>query len=262
MLRAGIFLDLENLVRCGGWGVRFRRIRELVEAQGAVVVRANAYMAIDRQREQEDEEYSRKKADYRDAVRREGFHLRLKEIQHYRDEAGEEYTRADVDLELAVEAMQQSESLDLVMVGSGDGNLVRLVEALQDRGKRVDLLSFSRASSRLRRAVDHHFSGYLFPGILPTSKEETERMRGVMHHVIEDKGFGFLTVQTGLAPGERRDDVFLHINDYVDAEGYPVTNEEFAMLRVHQTVIEFELKEQEQGRFKAEKASGFQEPEW
>ena len=50
MLKAGIFLDIENLVRCGGWGIRYRVVRELVEAQGATVLRANAYMAIDSER--------------------------------------------------------------------------------------------------------------------------------------------------------------------------------------------------------------------
>ena len=57
MLRAGVFLDVENLVRCGGWGIRFKAVRELIEAQGGTVVRANAYMAVDREREAEDAEY-------------------------------------------------------------------------------------------------------------------------------------------------------------------------------------------------------------
>ena len=51
MLKAGIFLDMENLNRCGGHGIQFRQIKALVEAQQAVVVRANAYMAMDRERE-------------------------------------------------------------------------------------------------------------------------------------------------------------------------------------------------------------------
>ena len=51
VLKAGIFLDMENLNRCGGYAIRFRQIKALVEAQQAVVVRANAYMAVDRERE-------------------------------------------------------------------------------------------------------------------------------------------------------------------------------------------------------------------
>ena len=40
MLKAGIFLDIENLVRCGGWGIRYGVVRRLAEAQGATVLRA------------------------------------------------------------------------------------------------------------------------------------------------------------------------------------------------------------------------------
>ena len=262
MLRAGIFLDVENIVRCGGWGIRFRTVKRLVEAQGAVVVRANVYMVIDRQREAADDEHHKKKAEYRDAIRREGFHIVLKQVQRFRDESDEEYSKVDLAVDLATDALVQSEGLDYVLIGTGDGDFLRLVRALQDRSKKVDLLSFSHTSNRLRREVDFHFSGYLFPGVLPEPKDRAERMRAVMHHVIEDKGFGFLTVQTGLQIDDRRDDVFLHINDFVDASGYSLTNEEFADLKTRQAIIEFELVEQEEGKFKAINASEFQAPEW
>lgn len=262
MLRAGIFLDMENLVRCGGWGIRFRAVRQLVEAQGATVLRANAYMAIDRQREEQDPEYRIKKSEYRDAVRREGFHLCLKEVQHFTDEQGQPYSRADVDLDVAVDALLQSENLDTILLGTGDGNYLRVVEALQSRGRRVDLLSFSNTSAKLRREVDTHFNGFLYPGILPEPKGEEDRLRGIMHHVIEEKGFGFLTVQTGLGSNERRDDVFLHINDFADAEGGYLTNEEFAAMKRRQAIIEFDLVEQEDGKSKAVDACEFLAPQW
>ena len=87
-------------------------------------------------------------------------------------------------------------------------------------------------------------------------------LRGIMHHVIEEKGFGFLTVQTGLAPHERRDDVFLHINDFTDEDGHPLTNEQFAAMKRQQTIIEFELIEQEGGKCKAMDAYEFLPSEW
>ena len=143
MLRAGIFLDVENLVRSGGWGIRFRTVRDLVEKQGATVLRANAYMAVDREREGQDPEYRIKKSEYRDAVRRAGYRLSLKEVQRYTKEDGQVQTKADIDLELAVDAMQQSSNLDVILLGSGDGNYLRLVTALQNRG-----LDVSRAFAR------------------------------------------------------------------------------------------------------------------
>jgi len=51
MLKAGIFLDVENLSRNGGWGIRYEVIKELVAAQGEMtVLRANAYLAVDVER--------------------------------------------------------------------------------------------------------------------------------------------------------------------------------------------------------------------
>ena len=32
MIKAGIFIDSENLVRCGGWGMRYGTVKKIVEA--------------------------------------------------------------------------------------------------------------------------------------------------------------------------------------------------------------------------------------
>jgi hypothetical protein len=59
MLKAGIFLDLENLSRTGSRGCRYGVIRKLVEAQRAMILRANTYLAIDVAREGADPAYCR-----------------------------------------------------------------------------------------------------------------------------------------------------------------------------------------------------------
>ena len=182
---------MENLNRCGGYAIQYRQVKALAEAQGTVVLRANAYMAINHEREGLDLEYRQKKDDYRNRVRREGFHLVLKEVQHYRDAEGQVVTKADADLELAVDALLQTENLDYVMLGTGDGDFLRLVRALQNRGKRVDLLSFMNTSTKLRQEVDNHFSGYLIPNLLPEDRGEPERLRGITHAVNEEKGYAF-----------------------------------------------------------------------
>ncbi len=240
MLKAGIFLDMENLSRCGGWGMNVEVIRRLVEAQGATVVRANAYMAMDEERERDPEqrEYARKKAGFRDAVRRAGFHVVTKSVRRWHNEDGSTNVKADADIEIAVDALLQSEHLDYIMLGTGDGDFIRLVRALQNRGKRVDLLGFSFVSGVLRREVDYFFSGYLMPGLLEP-RGGPQRERGYLHAVDEDRGFGFLTRQTGLAPGQEDSSLFLHIKDL---EGGRLRNEDFAQLRrLRDTYIEFEV---------------------
>lgn len=260
LLKAGIFLDVENLVRCGGWGIRYRRVRELVEAQDAVVLRANAYVAVDKVREEKDPEYRRKKREYRDAARREGFHLVPKEVQRYTDVEGITITKANADLDLAVDAMLQSENLDYVLLGSGDGDFLRLVRALQARGKRVDLLAFSNVSGDLRREVDFYFSGYLVPGILPTGKENPSRSRGVVRMLSEEKGFGFITIMTGLRVTDSRDDIFLHIRDCRSADGRMMSSGQFASLRERKAILEFELVEQPDGKVRAANVTELAEP--
>jgi len=259
LLKAGIFLDVENLVRCGGWGVRYRTIRLLAEAQGTRVVRANAYIVIDRDREHEDSAYHRKKQEYRDAVRRAGFHVSLKDVRRYHNSDGEVIVKASADIDLAVDALMQCKELDYVLLGSGDGDLVRVVEALQSQGKRVDLLSFSNTSEALRRTVDAHFSGYLVPDLQPLGQDgEKPRQRGIMHWVNEEKGFGFLTIRTGLGAEDVREDVFIHINDFEHADGHSVTNKSFASLKTYQRILEFDTEEQEEGKLKAVRMIEFQ----
>lgn len=234
---------MENLNRCGGYAIRFRQVKALVEAQQTVIVRANAYMAVDRERESTDVEYRQKREIYRSRARREGYHLVLKEVRRYRTPEGETIVKADADLELAIDALLQSENLDYVLLGSGDGDFVRLVRALQNRGKRVDLLSFMNTSTELRQEVDHHFSGYLVPGILFLDRGPTQRLRGILHAVNEEKGYGFLTAQAGLGMETVREDIFLHITDLRTARGEGMSNADFAYLRVRSAIIEFEVED-------------------
>ena len=150
MLKAGIFLDMENLMRNGGWGIRYDVVKALAEAQGTVVLRANAYMAVDEQREGRDAVYRQRSEAYRSAIRRNGFHLVLKEVKRYRNADGEEVMKANSDLDLAVDALLQSENLDYILLGTGDGDFLRLVRAVQSHGKRVDVLSFANTSGQLK----------------------------------------------------------------------------------------------------------------
>lgn len=258
MLKAGIFLDVENLSRNGGWGMRYDVLRELVEAQGAIVLRANAYLAVDREREQEDEDARQRGEEYRNAIRRMGFHLIPKEVLRYRDSKGELVTKANADLDLAVEALLQADNLDYVLLGTGDGDFLRLVRALQGRGKRVDLLSFANTSRLLRQEVDYYFSGFLVPGLVVNGTNgDLRKKRGIMYSVNEAKGYGFVSVRTGFGPTEFQSDIFLHIRDFTRNDE-TVDNAHFALLKTREAILEFEIEQQAGGRLKAINATEFQ----
>lgn len=241
MLKAGIFLDIENLTRNGGWGMRFNLVRQMVEAQDTTVLRANAYLAVDVEREKQDTQFRERNEKYRSYMRKSGFHPVLKEVKRYHDSDGNVVTKANADLDLAVDALVQSGPLDYIMIGSGDGDFLRLVRALQNRGKRVDLLSFDNTNWQIAAEVDNHFNGFMVPNLIRHDKE-----LGTLHNVNEDKGYGFITTRTGLRTEDYRDDIFCHISD-VRVNGGPISNKAFADLTSRRTILEFDIKETERG---------------
>ena len=242
MLKAGIFVDAENIMRCGGWGMRYDVLKQFVAAQGAQVVRANAYMAIDVEREARDPEYASKKEAYRQSLRSCGFRLSLKKVKRFRNGDGELVLKANADIELSIDALSQARNLDYVLLLSGDGDFTRLVGALQDQGTRVDVLAFHHVSGELREVADNYCSGFLVPGLVPVDEGRT---RGYLHMVNEDKYFGWLTVPRGLVLGEVDQDVFLHGNDL---ENGTLPNKVFSDLKGNHNVIEFTMSEEQRGR--------------
>jgi uncharacterized LabA/DUF88 family protein len=91
------------------------------------MLRANAYVAADFDREALDQEYARRNKEFRNAIRRSGFHLLVKKVRRFMNEDGETILKANADLDLAVDALVQSENLDYILLGTGDGDFVRLV---------------------------------------------------------------------------------------------------------------------------------------
>jgi uncharacterized LabA/DUF88 family protein len=63
-------------------------------------------------------------------------------------------TKRNVDVQLAVYAMQQTERLDTAVIVSGDGDFACLAESFASRGKRVEVLSFPNLGGELRRFAD------------------------------------------------------------------------------------------------------------
>jgi uncharacterized LabA/DUF88 family protein/cold shock CspA family protein len=241
-LKAGIYVDGENAMRSGGWGMRYDILKKFVEAQGGVVLRANTYLAIDVEREQRDLDYQKAKADYRAQLRRYGFKIVLKPVQRYRNPEGEIITKANADLDLAIDTILQARNLDYVVLVTGDGDFVRLVTALQNQGCRVDVLAFHNVSHHLRESADNYLSGFLVPGLMPA---ENGRSRGYLHTVYEDKFYGFLTLQAGLRLDDTSNDVFCHGKD---VEGGGLSNREFARLKAVGATLDFDLAKDEKGR--------------
>ncbi len=196
----GVYVDSMNIMRNGGYGMRYEVVRRLASANGDEALRLNAYVAIDEERAVSDPAY-KNTLNFILTLRDLGFKVVEKAIRWYTDDSGRTYGKANLDMDMGLDIISQSERLDLIYLFTGDGDFTSVVTMAQNKGCRVEQVAFANVSSRLRREVDLFISGYLVPGLLPTAPpqaaappwgEDGSRVRGVCTKYFLDRSFGFL----------------------------------------------------------------------
>ncbi len=240
-LRVGVYLDGENVSRRGGRHMRFGPLCEFARRGGAETIRLNAYVAFDAERARHDVAYRDGKRGYHNALRDHGFKVIEKAVRWFVGDDGERVSKANADLDLAVDLLMQCERLDRVLLVSGDGDFARVVNAAQGRGCRVEVVAFDSVSGDLRHECDQFVSGYLVPGLLPGRGGPAwgrpgSRVRGTCCN-FTDKDYGFLRYFAGPGAGELEpEQVFFHRND-----GPP--DFDYGLLPSRDFVFEFTLAE-------------------
>jgi uncharacterized LabA/DUF88 family protein len=254
--RVGVFVDAENIRYNGGYQMRYDVLRRFAAREGGVLQRLNTYMAFDAERAREDPEYARKARTYQQMVRDFGWKITAKTVRRYADSDGNVTTKANADLDLAVDALLQSDRLEQILLVTGDGDFVQLVQALQNRGCRVELIGFKNVSRQLQQEADAFYSGFLIPDLLPIAYEPRNEwgkagscVRGVCTKWIPEKGYGFIRILDRISanlwitdprdPGSPYTSVFCHANELADE----VTPE---LLASRDSILELYLKESEQ----------------
>lgn len=154
--RLALFIDGANLyaaTKALGFDIDYKLLRQEFEKRGKLV-RAYYYTALI-----EGEEYSplRPLVDW---LQYNGYCLVTKPAKEYTDALGRRKIKGNMDIELAVDAMQLAPRLDHAVLFSGDGDFRPLVEALQQAGLRVTVVSTVRSqppmiSDDLRRQADN-----------------------------------------------------------------------------------------------------------
>ena len=211
MLKTGIYVDAENIRLCGGYGMRYDVLVELANAGNSMLLRANSYLAEDRTRTKEDPEYKQKLYRYHDVLRQCGFKVIKKYVKHFVDDEGILTTKANADMDLAIDALLQARNLDRIILLTGDSAFIRLILALQNMGCRVDVIAFKHASNELREVADSYLSGYLVPGLLPIhAPPGKNRQRGVPLNYNPERGFGFMRYYSLDKDGLTPQSVFFH----------------------------------------------------
>jgi uncharacterized LabA/DUF88 family protein len=209
--KVGVYADVANMYRNGGQRMQYDVLREFACRDYAEPVRLNAYVTFDAERAKRDQVYRDGALSFHSKLRDYGYKVIVKQIKWYQSEGGVRYGKADADLDLAVDALLQSENLDRVLIASGDGDFVRVVRALQNRGCRVEIVGLDNSSADLRQEADLFISGFLIPGLIPMHLgagderppwgEIGSRVRGWCYWHEIDRGFGYMRFLEEVAPG-------------------------------------------------------------
>lgn len=145
--RVAVFIDTQNLYHSAkniykGSRVNFKEVLKAAVGDRQLI-RAVAYVIATESGEEQA---------FFEALEKLGIETKVKDLQIFAGGA----KKADWDVGLAVDAITLASKLDAVVIASGDGDYVPLVEYLQmNHGCQVEVIAFGKSSSaRLKEAVD------------------------------------------------------------------------------------------------------------
>jgi uncharacterized LabA/DUF88 family protein len=150
-----LFIDGANLhatARTLGFDIDYKRLLNEFESRGPLL-RAFYYTAIS-----EDQEYSSLRP-LTDWLSYNGYTVVTKAVKEFTDASGRRKFKGNMDVELAVDAMELAGQIDQMVLFSGDGAFRSLVEAIQRRGVHVTVISTMSSqppmiADELRRQAD------------------------------------------------------------------------------------------------------------
>jgi len=86
-----------------------------------------------------------------EALEKLGIEIKTKDLQIFYGGA----KKADWDVGMAIDAIKLAQKVDAIILATGDGDFIPLVEYVKSQGCQVEVISFGRSSSsRLRECVD------------------------------------------------------------------------------------------------------------
>ena len=165
--RVAVFIDTQNLYHSAkhlhGARVNFGNVLEDA-VMGRQLVRAIAYVISTESGEERG---------FFEALQNMGIETKIKDLQVFSGGA----KKADWDVGLAIDAVRNAAKVDAIIIVSGDGDFVPLVEYLKNtHGAQVEVVSFgASASGKLKESADEFFDLSLDPGRYVIGKEATKR---------------------------------------------------------------------------------------
>jgi len=146
--RVGIFIDTQNLYHSAKnlyhAKVNFGQVVKEALA-GRALIRAVAYVI----RTESDEEKG-----FFEALNKAGIETKVKDIRIFAGGA----KKADWDIGMAIDAIAMSEKLDTIILATGDGDFVPLIEYLKyTQGSQVEVIAFGKATAGILKETADDF---------------------------------------------------------------------------------------------------------
>jgi len=135
--RVGVLIDVQNLYHSAknlyNARVNFGEILKTAVANRSLI-RAFAYVVSTKTGEEKP---------FFDALINLGIETRVRELQEFYGGA----KKADWDVGIVIDAVRMASSVDTLVLASGDGDFISLIEYLRNQGKRVEVIAFGKSTS-------------------------------------------------------------------------------------------------------------------
>jgi len=143
--RIAVLIDVQNLYHSAKnlykARVNFKEVLKTAVEQRSLI-RAFGYVVKTKTGEEKS---------FFDALTKLGIETRVRDLQEFYGGA----KKADWDVGITVDAIRISPSVDTIVLMSGDGDFLQLIEYLKNQGKRVEVVAFGRSSSaKMKEQVD------------------------------------------------------------------------------------------------------------
>jgi uncharacterized LabA/DUF88 family protein len=189
--RVAVLVDAQNMYHSAkhlhGARLNFGKAVETAVA-GRPLIRAIAYVAKSKTGEE---------SAFFEALIGSHIEPKIKDVQEFSSGA----KKADWDVGMAVDAVKLAEKVDVIILMTGDGDFVPLVEYLHGRGVMVEVAAFAESTNaQLRGMVDNFFDLSTEPDLLmrvhrgPTSAKE--RHMAEEEHEEENMDDGNISAET------------------------------------------------------------------
>ncbi|HEX5939783.1 MAG TPA: NYN domain-containing protein [Dehalococcoidia bacterium] len=138
--RCGIFVDVPNIIYTADRlraRIDFGKLLNLL-SEGRELVRASAYAPIS-----DDPSQSLESQRFVQPFVDRGYKIVTKPLKRFADGS----IKANFDVELAMDILTMADRLDVICLVSGDGDFRRLIEIVESKGVRVEVVAFGQSTA-------------------------------------------------------------------------------------------------------------------